>query len=136
MIEGSIIYIIIHETNHLNRLLNHVGESSKKNSTPRNEKIPYLDDKNPEGGRYMCASLFGENYTFLTLEQAMYIGNIDNWEPVLEENNQCQGKAVFVNFFKKKFTTLNNSDTDSEKIRMMNNNIIKIKDTLCYKPHN
>lgn len=187
MIEASIIYIIIHEVNHLNRMLNHEGESSKENSTPRNNKLQKILDDGPEGGRYKCAALFGQNYVSLSLQQAEFISNVDNWNPILEDNNSenlkeskkvdesrdfaeadlikesgnmheseklresqkikkkpnseefhfnqtLDKKALYVVHFRKKFMNLIKPEKESDRIKMMNNQKTKEKDTVCFRP--
>ena len=133
MIEGFIIYIILHEVNHLNRMLNHKGESSKKNSTPKNNKLKEKVDQ-PEGGRYKCAALFGNNLGYLSYEQAEFIVDLKNWTPEEKMVINIKGKAVLVKAFRNEFSSLTKPEAGiSERIKMMNI-IENEKDTLCWKP--
>lgn len=72
LLKSYLVFILIHELNHLIKRLNNIGEITEKASTPRDI----------EGGKEIISLLF-ENHLLnkhINLEQANYILDLSNWE--------------------------------------------------------
>jgi len=135
MMIASLIYILVHETNHLNRFFNNKGEFLKGHLTPRNKKCEdFLNEPEPEGGRYICATLFKKNLSSLNLKQAEFIIDESNWNPPDNEERK------YVEIFRNNFSQVENMDNMNNGIasmRMMENHLDKkIIDTVCLRPNN
>lgn len=118
-------------------MLNHKGESLEKNSTPRNNKLSKFCDTSKEGGRYMCGKLFGKNYDSLSLQQAQFIANLENWnDEFIQEQikSEKDEEEKIVANFRTNFLSKIDSVGATSKIKMMNNHNTDKKDTLCMKP--
>jgi hypothetical protein len=128
----------LQEVNHLNRIFNRKGQSSIKNSTPKNIILQRLQGDQPDGGRYKSAELFFDNLAYLSFEQAKFIVVLENWTSEEEINVNIKGKAILVESFINNFMSLSLIEPragQSERIKKMNNKEREI-DTICWKPSN
>ena len=90
---GIIVTIIYHEFgNAINTVISFKENKMKSNNTPRKTFLKYK-----EGGRYLELILFGKAIDKLTLGEALYVLNLNNYEKSLEE-------------FRKGFLELNDKD--------------------------
>jgi hypothetical protein len=95
--EGSVIYLMVHECNHLNRLMRFMLRPVEDSYSPRDDakynegvvefKKNDLGFRKGEGGRYLCNTLFGKNLIKLNFEQACFISNCDNWNMELADED-------------------------------------------------
>lgn len=121
-------------------MLNHQGEFLEYSLTPRNENIKVFceGEENREGGENMCATLFTKNLIQLSLEQAKFLNNMDNWNPSIpnienfksEKNKSCE----YINLFRSSFKEIVKLKKKAGSIQMMDPRLKEPDRKICLKP--
>lgn len=86
----------------------------------------------------MCAALFSTNLSALTMDQAKYICDLDNRNPIkpdFESLDVNERKGKYIDNFRKEFGRLFKEKNVCSKIRMMDNRNRQKKDTICKSPY-
>ncbi len=105
MLEGSLIYLLIHECNHLNRFLRFMLQPIEDSFSPRDLSFYQINVSNfaqmdngtikGEGGRYLCKTLFDDNLIEINLEQSEFLTNVENWQFDINSLTEIDSKIKF-----------------------------------------
>jgi hypothetical protein len=107
--------VLLHEVDHFNKRNAFSGQEISKAKTPRTKNNIFANK--PEGGFYFIKTLFSVDIRRLSLEQAEFILNLNNWNCSLNE-------------FQAKFSDIVNIKDDAPSIRLINTS--ENEDTYCY----
>jgi hypothetical protein len=117
--KAGLIIVLLHEIDHFNKRVAFSGKEINRAKTPK-KNYNVMSNDQPEGGFYFIKSLFGAEVKRLSLEQAEFILDLNNWK------NCC------LTGFCEKFRDIINIKIDAPCIRLIDTSDQKAEQSYCY----